>query len=638
MRLVSVELHGYRRFAEPTKIDLYGRLIAIVGPNEAGKSSILQAIRQGDIDGAIPAQDLTRRGEVGADQVVVKLRWLVEADDRAAIAHLHSANDPKRAHWLVICKTANGNLTTTVEPRLVRDLDTRHRLAERLTAAGQAEGWLAGMETEATTADADRVGELIEVLAGNDAVLDADIIGSLRQAATMLREHDGDKQLAEELEAMAEHESQPDPNDEARKILYGRAPDFLMFGDEERTLDSQYDLNSVAADPPAALRNLTKLADLDLIDLRDTINRDDSGEVVHILTQANGQLAEEFKAWTQYPIEVRFDNDGPVLRIHVSTLGGGYSKLDERSDGLKQFVALIALTAAESRNVPPILLIDEAEAHLHYDAQADLMQVFARQDTVAQIVYTTHSAGCLPEDLGAGIRVVQPLTASNHSRVRNRFWTPEEPGYSPLLLGMGATMLAFVPVRNAVITEGPSELVLLPTLLREATGREALGYQIAPGASNVRPASIAGLDLQAPRTAWLVDGDLGGVELRKRLSKAGIWKERIVTLGEGHESGLVLEDLIRRDVYIWAVNEELRLRSEGDAEELTDMELPDVNRPAAVTHWCKGKGYKPPGKINIVNHVIERRVGERLVDPDRVEVIISLDRAITTAISLNSTV
>jgi hypothetical protein len=71
-----------------------------------------------------------------------------------------------------------------------------------------------------------------------------------------------------------------------------------------------------------------------------------------------------------------------------------------------------------------------------------------------------------------------------------------------------------------------------------------------------------------------VDGDKSGTQLRKKLTRAGIPKERIVTLGEGHESGLVLEDLVDPDVYLWAVNEELRLRSNGIADELTAAELP----------------------------------------------------------------
>ena len=44
MRLVSLTLAGYRRFGERTKINLDGKLIALVGPNEAGKTTILEAL------------------------------------------------------------------------------------------------------------------------------------------------------------------------------------------------------------------------------------------------------------------------------------------------------------------------------------------------------------------------------------------------------------------------------------------------------------------------------------------------------------------------------------------------------------------------------------------------------------------
>ena len=109
-----------------------------------------------------------------------------------------------------------------------------------------------------------------------------------------------------------------------------------------------------------------------------------------------------------------------------------------------------------------------------------------------------------------------------------------------------------------------------------------------------------------------------------------------MTLGQGHESGLVLEDLVRREEYLWAVNEELRLRSEGTAEEMTDADLSNVDQPTSVDAWCQARGYEPPGRINVANHILERRVGKPIVEPTRLAVLVALDRAITAAISLDS--
>lgn len=44
MMLVAFSIEGYRRFVAKTSVKLHGRLIALVGPNEAGKTSLLTAI------------------------------------------------------------------------------------------------------------------------------------------------------------------------------------------------------------------------------------------------------------------------------------------------------------------------------------------------------------------------------------------------------------------------------------------------------------------------------------------------------------------------------------------------------------------------------------------------------------------
>lgn len=82
---------------------------------------------------------------------------------------------------------------------------------------------------------------------------------------------------------------------------------------------------------------------------------------------------------------------GTDLELYVRETNGNYWQLDERSDGLRWFVALVAYLHSESVEAPPILLVDEAEQHLHYDVQADLVRAFERQEAVADVIYTTHS-------------------------------------------------------------------------------------------------------------------------------------------------------------------------------------------------------------------------------------------------------
>lgn len=62
MKLLHVTIAGYRRFAKASTVRLCEPLIAIVGPNEAGKSSFLSALALlGSTTTAIRDRDQTRR-------------------------------------------------------------------------------------------------------------------------------------------------------------------------------------------------------------------------------------------------------------------------------------------------------------------------------------------------------------------------------------------------------------------------------------------------------------------------------------------------------------------------------------------------------------------------------------------------
>jgi hypothetical protein len=108
------------------------------------------------------------------------------------------------------------------------------------------------------------------------------------------------------------------------------------------------------------------------------------------------------------------------------------------------------------------------DTHLHYGAQADLVQVLEEQDEAAKVIYTTHSAGCLPRDLGTRIRATVPTyreedgetVQTDDSEVINKFWTKGR-GLSPILIAMGASALAFAATRRAIAERGSG-----PNLLR----------------------------------------------------------------------------------------------------------------------------------------------------------------------------
>jgi len=290
------------------------------------------------------------------------------------------------------------------------------------------------------------------------------------------------------------------------------------------------------------------------------------------------------------------------LRISIVENGKDVTVFGERSAGLRMFVALVAFLSTRDTKIPPILLIDEAENHLHIDAQADLVNMFISQEQAARVIYSTHSPACLPPDLGTGIRSVIPSAENLQvSEIRNSFWS-EGAGYSPLMIAMGAAAAAFTPARCVVLAEGATEMILLPSLLRSATGIEVLPYQVAPGLSEVPRDFYTSLDLEGAKVAYLLDGDPGGKSLKIALMKHGVPEERIVMI-----SVPGVENLLFAAAYSDSVSA-LLAECNGGVEVPT---LPRLGAPAKsswaaqLRKWADDDNLAMPSKVAVANRIIE---------------------------------
>jgi len=263
------------------------------------------------------------------------------------------------------------------------------------------------------------------------------------------------------------------------------------------------------------------------------------------------------------------------------------------------------------------LLIDEAETHLHYDAQADLVSVLLKSVDTTQVFYTTHSPGCLPSDLGTGIRVIsRDADHADASVIKNNFWEGEGPGFSPLLFAMGAGAAAFSVCRNAVLAEGASDMVLLPTLIRQATGVSDLDYQVAPGLANAHGSGIR-VEEVAAKVVYLTDGDDGGRVHESALKQVGVDARRIFRLPKGH----AVEDLINRDDYISVVNDFLERMRQTKRFNATDVPA-ETPVAKAFADWTKANKLQAPSKVEVA-YALLGKPGRRLT-LDGKRVLVSL--------------
>lgn len=603
-------------------MNVASRMIAIVGPNEAGKSSFLKALehlnnRTGFVKSG-PGLELTRGRVFNDSDVIVEATFALQTDDLAAIAEIENT---EQCRWLVLKKTVSGSSNYRILPRPGRSLTLRRQIISRLHSVLPEITTYLEEDDEGEGIEFDfeeNITSLLNELGSESDDLGTLVVNRIRNLSSNFRSSGIAARIEElqavaiELDELAENESFT-PIQRAGSILLERMPEFRMFGDDERNLKAEYEFGELRIEVPIALGNLLRVAELDFARLLQSVDEKDAGEIETTISKANKKLRYVFsESWSQSKVSVHLRVDNESLYVLINEDDDHFVQIAERSDGLRQYVALLSFVRLQQATHPPILLIDEAETHLHYDAQADLVQMLTRQNLVAKVIYTTHSIGCMPEDLGMGVRIIEKFEDSS-SRIQNWFWASEEAGFSPLLFGMGAQTLAFIPVRYAVIVEGASDMIMLPSLFRSVAKRSYLGFQIVPGLSEANNDALIQLERSSPRTAYLTDSDRGGKAITSRLTSQGIVATRLFSLPELNSQGCVAEDFVDPDIYVEAINKELQ-RSHGAAHEITAGDLPDNNRPEAVKNWCSARGIDPPNKRAIAYHVVESRSKPDLVD------------------------
>ncbi|UTT62125.1 AAA family ATPase [Microcella humidisoli] len=558
-----------------------GHTIAFIGPNESGKSSVLRGLSwlTEDGDSPLPLRDQNRRERPREDALIVLARYRLEAEDLEALRELDidpsSPIDASNVKEFRLSRRLDGGHVTGLVTSLTRnrapferaiqwldkvesalsgavDLLTEHKVDDFATALRDARTLL---DPDDEDWGKERVDHCRSVITELDAAISqVERIGVRSAKLTKLR--DSLKKFLPALQQAAASGALPDPEASMRALLATRVPRFVLFTDDDRDLAESYNLSDdrLRARLPAPLRNLLTVAGTTAEDVWSATAGDDAATMRTLERRMNETLKTRLQPmWTQSKLTVELAlNVGGLLEVNIQELDSPdftVTPIAERSDGLRAFLGLVCFLIATELKIPPVLMIDEAERNLHYDAQADLIRVLTRELKVHKVIYTTHSPGCLPLDLGTGIRVVARIPDDpGISTLQNNFWTSDEPGFSHLLFAMGAEAAAFSAFRRAVLAEGVSEMILLPTLLRNATDGSQLDFQVAFGLSNLSaPRAISSVALI---TTFLVDGDDSGDLKRAQLIQAGVPTAHVFQLPRGK----AIEDLIDRAVYLETVN------------------------------------------------------------------------------------
>lgn len=243
MRLLKIRLTNYRRFVDECSLEVNERLIALVGPNEAGKSSILEAL---DMLGSrtAPADKDVSRSASGPARV--EGLYALDEADREQLTDFHQGAAVTQV-WVTL-RSDEQRSTWALSPRPMRDLGPRRRCKKLVKALKDDPVF----EIEFSTTD------VLLALEGNADTLDEDDLNRFEPLASKIRaldlpeNDDGDEEdwsqeeiaeigdaresAASALVDLVQHERSPSPVRECIDALKGRLPQTAFFKQADRDL------------------------------------------------------------------------------------------------------------------------------------------------------------------------------------------------------------------------------------------------------------------------------------------------------------------------------------------------------------------------------------------------------------------
>ena len=626
MRLKKARIQKYRSIRDTGFFDIEEGKTILVGPNEAGKTALLEAIQRINPPGGIrnfnALRDYPRSefNDIAAgkvkleDTTVVEAHFALEPADQEAIDaefrgcdYIHGRR-VDNSSWHAL----SGGAPPTTLAGLKKDFA---RLCAHIDARipARAEGTGFGPVPSAILSATTEKWDENEEIKGSRAIqltVWLEEIFPLIEEGNELEEKRYDHLLAAiDLDERRQN---------ALRILHLRLPVFVRFRDyfrvkptihlehlaqrlENNLLDNDfYDYGNqcllrLLGFTARELSNLGKVEEPDPGDAEALQKyRDQLDRRSYALNSASIRLSEELRSVWKPDAKraeaerLRIVADGQHLRVVVEDELGVEIELDQRSDGFQWLVSFFVVFFAEAadKHQNAVLLLDEPGLNLHGLKQQEFRTTISRLAESNQTLYTTHSPFLVGPDELHRVRVVEMTDRTIGTKVHTNVTAEDPVALLPLqeALGYDLAQSLFSQHRNLVL-EGLTDywyVDAISQLLREANVAD-LNEKIA-----VVPASTASkvvyyatiLHARKLKVAALLDSDAASDQAANQDALVHSLGNKSILRTKDAYSGPVktpkLEDLLRVTLIDVAKNGDLSWDIAAAAADQPDRPILEV--------------------------------------------------------------
>jgi predicted ATP-dependent endonuclease of OLD family len=492
MKLKEVAIHKYKSFESEQKFDLENDITILVGMNESGKTSALEAIAktryfQNDkkfkfnATHDYPRKDKKRMEKNGENPKAITCTYEIDDDLKQSIEKEMGKGVLKSTTFSVTTKYDNGSTISI-------SVDTKKFIEHKTKGLGISSETLND--------------KLLKIKNKTD-------LEALQKEYSEENKVSGIQSFAKYFENTKGWETDPIGGYIYRVFVAPKIPKYLYY-DEYYSLPSRISIeklneNSLDNNEYKTAKALFELADINTDDI---LASDSFEDFIAELEATEAIISDElFKYWqTNKNLNITFqidkvegeeertvrDNRGNtstvsdakiiehVLDIRVKNKGVSLP-LKNRSKGFNWFFSFLVWfkKIQEDQNSNYILLLDEPGLNLHASAQADLLRFLEDLSQNYQIVYTTHSPFMISSGKLQRIRTI--LETDKGSVISDSVQEKDPNTLFPLqaALGYDIAQNLFISKKNLLV-EGVSDLVILTAMsgILEAEKREGLRNDI----------------------------------------------------------------------------------------------------------------------------------------------------------------
>ena len=562
MKLKKVRIDHFRHILDSTPVEIQSDVTCLIGKNESGKTTFLEALWRLNPANGKPSLDITKQYPAWLEKK--HRREGKDLDEHQFVKATFELEDKDRAH--VASKLGDGVLTCT-EIVVGRQYDGKTiyggvTVDESKAAAHIAAGLDLPASIQQRATDCTTVKALSALAATIEGEGEAEAAQAIKVALTELF---GESKTLSQLAINALHERLPKffyfrdysrlPEIvKIRELLQANKADLDLDQQTARSLlemagaESDYLLNPDYQQRKRELENVANALTLDVLEYWTTNKH---LRVLIDITQKTENVAKGQTAVVD-ELHVRMYDDSHMLSLPFG----------ERSSGFQWFFSfLAAFSAYEGSKDPIVILLDEPGVGLHARAQKDFLRFIDERLSKRQVIYSTHSPFMVQPQRLERARLVEDRGTKVGAVVTSDVLTTDPDTLFPLQGALGYDIAQHLLIgQHNIVVEGASDYIYL-TVLSEYLGEQGrtqldARWSLVPvGGADQIPTFVALLGIHLDVTA-LIDSRRQGNQKLTKLSQDGFLKAtRVMPIGEIVGSAVAdIEDLFTPNDYLSLYN------------------------------------------------------------------------------------